>query len=352
MARGTDKAQACQMTKWFDTNYHYIVPEIEDANFKLLKNRPLYSYQFAKDKLKISTKPVLVGPFTFILLSKLIKRNADSEAVYTVNPAEDESFRDLVVSLAKQYNVLIKELESEGVCCVQLDEPGLVMDRSDEEISVLKEAYSVLTQGISKTNIIVNTYYESLSNYKEVVFELPVAGIGLDFVVNDENLNNIESFGFPEGKKLIAGVVSGRDPWKTDINEAVKLVNKLKNIVGEDNLLISNASPLFHLPCTVESESGHLDPDILKMLAFARERLDELTVIKNAVETGKIVDCENVRSMHEKFSNTTVQDALAKLDEGKINRPHSFSDRYSKQKRTFKNRPFPDNYNRKFSANP
>jgi len=341
MARGTDNAQACQMTKWFDTNYHYIVPEIENADFKLVKNRPLYSYQFAEDKLKVPSRPVLVGPFTFILLSKIIKRNGDKEIIRTVNPAEDESFKDLVVSLAKQYNILLKELENEGICCVQLDEPGLVMDRSPEDISILKEAYKVLTQGIKKTNLIINTYYESLSNYDELVFDLPVAGIGLDFVVNDENLKNIESFGFPEGKKLLAGVVSGRDPWKTDLNETVKLVKKLKDIVGEDNLIICNASPLFHLPCTIESEQGHLDPEILKMLCFARERLDELTAIKKAVETGKHINRENIHSMHEKFSNTTVQGALAKLDEDKINRPHSFHDRYQKQNELLKIGLFP-----------
>ncbi|MCD6460993.1 5-methyltetrahydropteroyltriglutamate--homocysteine S-methyltransferase, partial [bacterium] len=341
MARGNKNAQACQMTKWFDTNYHYIVPEIENGNFKLIKNRPLHSFKFAEDKLKISTKPVLVGPFTFILLSKIIKRNDNNEIIGTVNPAEDESFRDLVISLAKQYNVLIKELEDEGVCCVQLDEPGLVLDRSAQDMDILKEAYGALTQGLTEINVLVNTYYEKISNYKELVFDLPVAGIGLDFVVNDENLKNIEKFGFPQNKKLLAGIVSGRDPWKTDLKKTVSLVNKLRKIVGDDNLVISNASPLFHLPCTIECEVSHLNPDIIKMLAFARERLDELVTVKRAVEAGTEIKCGNIRSIHKKFDNTTVQNTLSKLDEEKINRPHSFKDRYLKQNELLKLGLFP-----------
>ena len=144
MARGSKTAIACEMTKWFDTNYHYIVPEFEN-DFKLLKNRPLESYKFAKEKLGIETKPVLVGPFTYIWLGKVPEKQEGKLLVHMVKANESPKFKDLVLSAAKVYNQILKELEANGVKTVQLDEPALVLDIDDNDVQILIEAYKILT---------------------------------------------------------------------------------------------------------------------------------------------------------------------------------------------------------------
>ena len=325
MARGCDDAVACEMTKWFDTNYHYIVPEL-DGKFTLDKDRPLYSWNFAKQQLNIDTRPVLVGPFTFISLSKF--ENVDADAVKV---ADSDQFKDLVYSIAGEYNTLLKNLEGAGVKCIQLEEPSFVLDLKKEDVSIILEAYEILTAGLSTLNVAVNTYYESISAFRELIFELPVAAIGLDFISNDENLKNLESMGFPSDKKLIAGVVSGRAPWKTDIAKAVDLVKRIEAKIGEENIIISNAGPLFHLPYTIEAEQGHLDNNVLALLAFAKERLGELKLIQDVLAGNKTIPASSVDEIRKSFVNNDVQKRMAAIDESAVNRPHSFAERYAKQ---------------------
>ncbi|MDX9703382.1 MAG: 5-methyltetrahydropteroyltriglutamate--homocysteine S-methyltransferase [Candidatus Auribacterota bacterium] len=329
MARGSDTAIACEMTKWFDTNYHYIVPELS-GTFKLDKNRPLYSFKFAKKQLGIVTRPVLVGPFTFVSLSKFeqIDTQGDNKPVKVW---ESDRFADIVYSLAGEYNRLLKELEAEGVQCVQFEEPSFVMDLTETDVSVILQAYKKMTANLSTLRVAVNTCYESISHYRDLVFGLPVAAIGLDFVSNEENLKYIEEFGFPANKKLIAGVVSGRDPWKTDIAKTVDLAKFLAGCVGESNLVMTNAGPLFHLPYTLKAERGHLDDNVMELLSFARERLEELKLIQEVLSGNKSVPHSQVDDIRKSFANQDVQKRVADIDESKISRHHPFSERYKKQ---------------------
>ncbi len=330
MARGTKDAIACEMTKWFDTNYHYIVPELT-GQFKLVKNRPLESYKWAKEKLGIETKPVLVGPFTFIALGKVYERQEGSLLMHMVKADESEKFRYLVLEIASLYNIMLKELEEAGVKAVQLDEPALVLDRTDEQIQTLIDAYKEMTMGLENIEIHVQTYYESLDHYEKVVNELPVHAIGLDFVVNDENLKNIRKYGFPKDKKLVAGVISGRDPWKTDYKEVLELVEELSGIVGEENLILSNAAPLFHLPVSLEPEKGHLDDRLIGLLSFADERLQELKTLKEIINEGKEVPSQTLQALRDEFKNEEVRKAVSQIDEENIGRKDPFIERYIKQ---------------------
>jgi 5-methyltetrahydropteroyltriglutamate--homocysteine methyltransferase len=330
MARGSKTAVACEMTKWFDTNYHYIVPEFENE-FKLLKNRPLDSYKFALEKIGIETKPVIVGPFTYVWLGKVPKKQEGTLLVHMVKARESERFKELVINASKIYNQILKELEANGVKAIQLDEPALVLDLEEDDVAILTESYRTLTQGLKDIEVFVHTYYESLSRYEQIVNNLPVSGIGLDFTVNDENLENLKKFGFPKDKKLIAGIVSGRDPWKTDFAKTVDLINQILNFVSEDKLIISNSSPLFHLPVSIEYEKGHLDERLINLLSFANERLDELKMLKKIINEGFPVPSQNLQAIRDEFKDEQVRRRVAEIDENKIGRKDNFKERYQKQ---------------------
>jgi 5-methyltetrahydropteroyltriglutamate--homocysteine methyltransferase len=330
MARGSKTAVACEMTKWFDTNYHYIVPEFENE-FKLLKNRPLDSYKFALEKIGIETKPVIVGPFTYVWLGKVPKKQEGTLLVHMVKARESERFKELVINASRIYNQILKELEANGVKTIQLDEPALVLDLEEDDVAILTESYRTLTQGLKDIEVFVHTYYESLSRYEEIVNNLPVSGIGLDFTVNDENLENLKKFGFPKDKKLIAGIVSGRDPWKIDFAKTVDLINQILNFVSEDKLIISNSSPLFHLPVSIEYEKGHLDERLINLLSFANERLDELKMLKKIINEGFPVPSQNLQAIRDEFKDERVRRRVAEIDENKIGRKDNFKERYQKQ---------------------
>jgi 5-methyltetrahydropteroyltriglutamate--homocysteine methyltransferase len=330
MARGSKTAVACEMTKWFDTNYHYIVPEFENE-FKLLKNRPLDSYKFALEKIGIETKPVIVGPFTYVWLGKVPKKQEGTLLVHMVKARESERFKELVINASRIYNQILKELEANGVKAIQLDEPALVLDLEEDDVAILTESYRTLTQGLKDIEVFVHTYYESLSRYEQIVNNLPVSGIGLDFTVNDENLENLKKFGFPKDKKLIAGIVSGRDPWKIDFAKTVDLINQILNFVSEDKLIISNSSPLFHLPVSIEYEKGHLDERLINLLSFANERLDELKMLKKIINEGFPVPSQNLQAIRDEFKDEQVRRRVAEIDENKIGRKDNFKERYQKQ---------------------
>jgi 5-methyltetrahydropteroyltriglutamate--homocysteine methyltransferase len=318
------------MTKWFDTNYHYIVPEFENE-FKLLKNRPLDSYKFALEKIGIETKPVIVGPFTYVWLGKVPKKQEGTLLVHMVKSRESERFKELIINASRIYNQILKELEANGVKAIQLDEPALVLDLEEDDVVILTKSYRTLTQGLKDIEVFVHTYYESLSRYEEIVNNLPVSGIGLDFTVNDENLENLKKFGFPKDKKLIAGIVSGRDPWKIDFAKTVDLINQILNFVSEDKLIISNSSPLFHLPVSIEYEKGHLDERLINLLSFANERLDELKMLKKIINEGFPVPSQNLQAIRDEFKDEQVRRRVAEIDENKIGRKDNFKERYQKQ---------------------
>ena len=330
MARGTDNAIACEMTKWFDTNYHYIVPEFE-GGFKLIKNRPLTSYKWAKEKFGVETKPVLVGPFTYVYLGKVYEKQEGSLLMKMVKAPESDKFRPLVLEIASLYNEILLELQQEGVKAVQLDEPALVLDLTEEQIQTLLDAYKIVMHDINSMEVFVHTYYESLDNFEKITRELPVSGIGLDFTVNNENLENIKKYGFPTNKKLIAGVVSGRDPWKIDYKETLGLIDEILEYIPEENLIISNSAPLFHLPVSLEPEMEHLDKNLIGLLSFANERLEELKTLKEIINDDKDIPVQTLQSLRDKFKNEEVQKAVSDIDNQEIKRPHDYKERYKKQ---------------------
>jgi len=286
---------ALELTKWFNTNYHYLVPEIP-ANFKpaLHWEKSKISYNKFKKGL-----PYFIGPFTFLKLSKGLKQ---------------ENFKSTLLKLAAAYKEAIKDFKQ-----VHIDEPAFVMDLTKEEINAAKEAYSIMQNG--KTDIFLFTYYDSVDFLKELC-TFPVKGIGLDFVNGKENFENIKQYGFPSDKILIAGIVNGRNIWRADIKKAVEFLKELSGYAK--NIIISNAGPLYHLPVTLEEET--LDGDISCLLSFAKERLYELSLIKKCYETHSISTTSWTNPISV-LRNDDVINRIKKLKEVDFNKPVLFAER-------------------------
>jgi len=317
IARGTADAPASEMTKWFNTNYHYIVPEIEsNTEFELKENKPLKEYELLKFSLNFKTKPVITGPFTYLYCAKL----------------KDYSyFLDKITSV---YCSLLKELEESGTEEVQFDEPALVLDLDNKTVREIIDCYKKITKHFNKIKIYVQTYYEALSEYERIVYELPVHGIGFDFVNGKENLENISKFGFPKDKFLIAGVVSGRDPWRTDFKETLKLIETLTKF--NEKIILSNSCPLIHLPVTIKNET--FPEELLKILSFANERLEELAILKTVINEGKEPP---VQDLSMKFVNPAVSEKVSQISQKTFQRKPEFADRYKKQMESLKLPLFP-----------
>ena len=244
LCRGKD---ALALTKWFNTNYHYLVPQIPSSfkpgDFKLKK----------ADQLKKIGIPYLIGPFTFLKLCK------------GINSA---NFLDYLLSLASVYRKILKDFSS-----VHIDEPAFVLRLTPNEITWIKKAYAQI--GNNDCRISLFTYYEAVDNLVDL-YELPVAAIALDFIHGERNLKEgLKRYGFPKDKTLIAGIVNGRNVWKTDISKTISNLRELSKYTQD--LVISTSCPLYHLPITKEGEE--LDARLLEKIAFAKERLSELRLI-------------------------------------------------------------------------
>ncbi|MDI6907093.1 MAG: 5-methyltetrahydropteroyltriglutamate--homocysteine S-methyltransferase [Thermoanaerobacterales bacterium] len=320
-ARGMPNARACALKKWFDTNYHYVVPEW-DRTPSLAINLPLLAYRRARGVLGDRAKPVVLGPFTFVKLSK----NAPN-----LPRALDE--------LAPLYARLLLELEAAGATWVQVDEPWLVCDVTEEEMDCLAAAYRRITGDLGGLRIMLQTYFGAPHRYTSLA-ALPVQGLGLDFVRGGrENLANLERHGFPRDKRLGAGVVDGRNIWRTDLRQGLALVQKLLSYVPEDRLWLQPSCSLMHLPVTTAGES-HLPPALHEALAFADERLAELGVLARAVREGEgavaaeLAASDRARRALEELDGRAVPAVRARtaaLSEDDFDRAVSFEERRRRQ---------------------
>ena len=257
---------ALPMKKWFTTNYHYIVPEIEEsAEIRLNGTKPFDEFNEAKAR-GILTKPVLIGPYTFLKLA----RNAQAE--------ELTYDKGLVNEVAAVYAEVIKRFAALGAQWLQLDEPYLVLDKEDGDVSLFKSLYAkILPAREDKIKVLLNTYFGHIADVYETVNLLGFDGIGLDLNEGkDENLAAVEKYGVAENTTLFAGVVNGRNIWRNNYAVSLGLIDALRQ--KTDNVAVSTASSLLHVPFSTEGETA-LDPAVLKHFAFAVEKLTELKEI-------------------------------------------------------------------------
>lgn len=270
IARGTKNAAAGAMVKWFNTNYHYIVPELNGLTPQLTENRVLKLYLEAKKELGIEGKPVLVGPYTFLKLS----RGYESH--------ELAAWLDKLVPL---YAQVIKELNEAGASWIQIDEPSLALDVSAEEWELVHQAYTKLNEASGTSNLIVQTYFEGVDGFGKLI-DLPVQGIGLDFVYGlEQNLNSLDDWGFPEDKVIGVGLIDGRNIWRSNLEEKLGLINVIAQTVSRDRILLQPSCSLQLVPVTTKHETA-LEPVLRDALAFADEKLGELALLARAANAG------------------------------------------------------------------
>ncbi|WP_244834437.1 5-methyltetrahydropteroyltriglutamate--homocysteine S-methyltransferase [Clostridium sp. BJN0001] len=268
MARGYQKdgndVTALAMKKWFNTNYHYIVPEIDDyTEFKLNDTKIFDLYDEAK-KLDINAKPVIIGPFTFLKLSKINTKR---------------SFEDLLDSLADVYSNIFDKLDEKGASYVQIEEPELVKDITDDEFKLFKSVYSKIFKKKYKFESILQTYFGDIRDIYKNISELQFDIIALDFVEGKETLNLIRKYGFPKNKKLIAGIINGKNIWVNDYKKSIEVLKEIEKNIDRDRIILGTSCSLLHVPYTVKNETKLAD-EYKESMAFAEEKLDELKEIK------------------------------------------------------------------------
>ena len=271
MARGYQEGEtditAMEMTKWFDTNYHYIVPEFyKNQQFKLTNFKCINEFLEAK-QLGIITKPVLLGPVSFLLLGK------------EKEPGFDRI--DLLETLLVVYFNMLTKLTANGVKWIQFDEPFLALDLNQKQKQAFKMAYSRIKKTFPTVSILVATYFDGLLDNSELVASLPVDAIHLDLVRAPEQLEPMLNL-ITEDKKISLGIVDGRNIWKNDFENSLKLINKAIEKIGEERVMISPSCSLLHVPCDLDLETNEkvLSPKIKQWLAFTKQKIEEVVVLK------------------------------------------------------------------------
>ena len=329
MARGRQgggvDVTAMEMTKWFDTNYHYIVPELERGmSFRLSSRKPFDEYREAKE-LGIETKPVLIGPLTFLLQGKCAGEEFDR--------------LELLDPLVEVYAEVLAELGKLGAKWVQIDEPVLVEDRSQAELEALERAYRRLGDVSGAPKILVNTYFDHVGEAFPVLTRLPITGIGLDFVRGEQNRALVTRHGWPADKVLFAGVVSGRNVWINDLGRSLALLRELADETGAQ-VIVSTSCSLQHCPIDKRNEP-RLDDEVLSWMSFAVQKLDELATLARALDEGE--DAVNAafdenrkaladREQSPRTRNPAVRERLAKVTDADARRQSPFAARREAQR--------------------
>ncbi len=258
--------KALELKKYFNTNYHYLVPFLDrQTKFSLAWNKPLFYFNSC---FAYKDNPLFViGPYTFLKLSRL---------------KSSKSFSYTLAALAAVYRQLFKELAGEGATSLHIEEPAFCLDVPEKEVDLIVKTYREIIPPDLKVHLI--TYYESVDFLKQL-YDLPVHSLGLDFVAGEDNLEIIKSQGFPRDKQLICGIVDGRVPRRSDITLKVKLVESIRRRakISKENILVSNSAPLYHLPVTLDNETN-LPPKLKNKISFAKERLYELDLIQKVFQ--------------------------------------------------------------------
>jgi 5-methyltetrahydropteroyltriglutamate--homocysteine methyltransferase len=258
---------ASEMTKWFDTNYHYIVPEFHaDTQFKLSSSK-VFDELAEAQALGINAKPVLPGPITYLLVGKVLdKANPD------LNPLS------LLERLLPVYEEILAKLAAQGAQWIQLDEPILATDLNDAQKAAFSGAYKRLANAAGSAKLLVTTYFGDLRDNLDTFINLPVAALHIDAVRGTSDVDAVIAK-IPADKILSLGVVEGRNIWKNDLTQSLAIIEKAKAKLGESRVWIAPSCSLLHSPITLANEKK-LDPEIKNWLAFAEEKLVEVALLK------------------------------------------------------------------------
>ncbi len=344
MARGRQAdgvdVTAMEMTKWFDTNYHYIVPELgPETSFSLSSSKPFDEFVEAEEALGITTVPVLLGPVSFLLLAK----PADGVG-------EDFDRLSLIEPLLGVYGEVIERLAEHGADWVQLDEPCFVKDRSERELDALRLAYEELSKVHERTRLLVKTYFDNVGDAYAVLRELPIDGIGLDFtgaaqrsepgpdgIQGRENVGIAHDVGKLEGKTLFAGIVDGRNVWINDLHTSLEELRQFGELA--DELVVSTSCSLLHSPVDLDAEPD-LDDELRSWMAFAKQKVGEAAVLakglgegNEAIESELAANVEALegRAQSPRTQNPAVRERVDLLGPEDAQRPSPFDTRSEAQ---------------------
>lgn len=329
MARGMQDDEqaidvpAMEMTKWFDTNYHYIVPELEeDQQFRLDASKLKSELGEAKD-LGIVTRPVIIGPVTFLMLSKM---NGTKPTLSKLD------------SLLPVYEELFAELSNLGVEWIQLDEPCLVLDLDDEVIEAFRVSLDSLVAVENRPRIMVTTYFGPMRENMSLVTESGCDGIHIDLTSDigqlEQAINQIGA-----NTVLSLGLVNGRNIWRTHLDEAHALVRRAVRDLGEQRVIVATACSLLHVPFDLESETS-LDAELKTWLAFAVQKLDEVSALAAEAETSapsnpaftESWQALAQRALSPYIRDPKVRERASNIDESMLRRSSPYSERISKQR--------------------
>ena len=266
--KGNVKALA--MKKWFNTNYHYLVPEIDDDTvISLVGTKPVDEDLEAKE-FGVDTKVALIGPFTFLKLAK-----------FTGN----KKISDVSAKLTEEYIKLVSILASKGAGCIEFDEPYLVRDLDSNDIDLFKNIYSSILSNKNGVKVLLQTYFGDIRDIYNEVVKLDLDLIGRDFVEGRKTLELVKTNGFPSDKQLVAGLVNGKNIWRNDYKKTLSILKE----IGITNVILGTSCSLLHVPYTLENETK-LSDDYKNHFAFAEEKLTELSEIASLFGT----DYENI----------------------------------------------------------
>lgn len=285
MARGYQRngldITAMEMTKWFDTNYHYIVPEFrKNQPFKLFSTKIINEFAEAKSS-GIITKPVIIGAVSYLLLGK----------------EKEEGFErlDLIKNLLPVYLDVLKKLEAHKVEWIQFDEPFLALDLSDKAKEAFKYVYAEIRKQFPHLKIMLTTYFDGLKDNISLATSLPVCAVHIDLVRCPQQLEEVLDV-IPQKMSLSLGVVDGRNIWKNDFQQSLVFINKAIDRIGKDRIFIAPSCSLLHSPCDLDLETNEevLTPEIKQWLAFAKQKVEEVVILKKlaSLDAGTAISAE------------------------------------------------------------
>ncbi|MCF2518581.1 5-methyltetrahydropteroyltriglutamate--homocysteine S-methyltransferase [Dyadobacter sp. CY351] len=335
MARGYQKngldITAMEMTKWLDTNYHYIVPEFKaDQQFRINNENIFNEYNQAKALLGAKAKPVIIGPVSYLLLGK--EKEAGFERI------------ELISSLVPVYIEIINRLGQSGATWFQLDEPCLALDLTKKEKEAFEFAYKTIAQQVSGVKILVATYFEALLDNTGLAVGLPVDALHVDLVRAPEQLDEVLSL-IPDRLILSVGVVDGRNVWKNDYEKSLQLINLAVGKLGADRVIITPSCSLLHSPIDLELETA-IDPEIKNWMAFARQKLVEINALSQIADGNTELLAENKaaiasRRSSQKVHKQAVKDRVAAITDADATRSTAFPVRQQIQRERFNLPAFP-----------
>lgn len=339
MARGSQKngrdVIAMEMTKWFDTNYHYIVPELKKGQEFKLSTSKIFDETKEAQEAGFECYPVLIGPISFLMLAK-----------------KNEDFEDcrctLVPGLVAVYIEICQKLLAQGINWIQLDEPCLALDLEDRYKAAYQTAYKMIRAAVPEMNIFVPSYFDGLRDNLDLAFSLPVSAIGVDVVRAPGQIDSCIAKAKETGKFLVLGIVDGRNVWRNDLSDSLAKLEKAKAILG-DGFGVSGSCSLLHTPIDLDAETK-LDSELKSWMAFSKQKLHEIATLAKGAWHGRDAikaDLEasdkaaSSKKTSKRIHNESVQQRMAALSPDMAKRKSAFAHRRKVQQAELKLPAFP-----------